>query len=67
MRDSDTMRPEETPLTPMPDTGDPDAPATAEDRTGEMPDETYSNEQAQRQKDAEVGRQAEWVATDPVD
>jgi hypothetical protein len=41
--------------------------STSDEMPGQTQDEPYSSEQAQRQKDAEQGRQAEWVATDPVD
>jgi hypothetical protein len=41
-------------------------PARAADTSGAIQDETYGNEQAQRQKDADKGRQsAEWIGTDP--
>lgn len=66
MRDMEATPIDHAPVTPPPVDNE-DAPATAVDRSGETEHETYSHEQAQRHKDAEEGRPAEWVATDPVD
>jgi hypothetical protein len=51
---------------PMTPNDNSEAPARAADTSGVIQDETYGNEQAQRQRDADEGRQsAEWIGTDP--
>lgn len=69
-RNAESVTPGSTPdamATPPVNISDPQAPAATPDPSGQTQDEPYSSEQAQRQKDAEQGRQAQWVATDPVD
>jgi hypothetical protein len=53
------------PVEPITGNSDADVPATAVDTSGAMQDETYGNEQAQRMKDAEEDRSAQWIGTDP--
>jgi hypothetical protein len=51
---------------PMRPNDNSEEPARATDTSGVLQDETYGNEQAQRMRDAEKGRQsAEWIGTDP--